>query len=78
MKVITPFYLDKALYMALVTPLSAFLARRFGVFLDVEEVVGISLPVVAYILGHKWSATQKAIAKQAADVAKGGGSAVNQ
>lgn len=57
----TPFYLDKALWLAVLTPLILIINAKFGTALDPAVVAGIVISVVTYILAHKWSATQKAL-----------------
>lgn len=52
--VVTPFYLDKGLWVAFLTPILALLNQKFGLALDATALVAIVLPAVAYILGHKW------------------------
>ncbi len=54
----TPFYLDKGLWVAVLVPVLALLNQKFGLTLDPTALVGILLPAVAYILGHKYKSAQ--------------------
>lgn len=63
--IVTPFYLDKALWVTVLTPLLAFLASKLGISLDPVAIVGLVLPIVAYIVMHKW----KTATLQAATIA---------
>jgi hypothetical protein len=67
---VTPFYLDKGLWVAVLAPVLGFLNQKFGLTLDPLVLVGFMLPVVAYILGHKWKsgtiAAAQVVAAQAA------------
>lgn len=62
-KAITPFYLDKALWVVVFTPLVAIAARKFGLDLNAEELVGIILPAVVYAVTHKWKSGAIAVAE---------------
>lgn len=75
---VTPFYLDKGLYVALLTPVAAVLNQKFGIALDPIVVVGLMLPIVGYILGHKWKSGTIAAAQVAgAAAAKAPAGALN-
>ncbi len=50
----TPFYLDKALWVTFLAPLFAIINKKFGIGLDVAEIVGALLPAVTYVVMHKW------------------------
>ncbi len=63
--IVTPFYLDKALWVTVLTPLLAFIASKLGISLDPIVVVGLILPIVSYIVMHKW----KTATLQAATIA---------
>ena len=67
----TPFYLDKGLYVAVLTPLFLILNQKFGLSLDATTIVAIILPAVGYILGHKFKSAQVQVAaiKAGADAA---------
>lgn len=62
---ITPFYLDKGLYVAVLTPLALLLNQKFGLALDPIVIVGLVLPIVAYIIGHKYKSATIAAAQVA-------------
>jgi hypothetical protein len=66
---ITPAYLDKGLWVAVLTPVLLWLNQKFGLTLDAVTIVGLVLPVVAYILGHKFKAATIAAAQVAASAA---------
>jgi hypothetical protein len=51
---VTPFYLDKGLWVAVLTPIVAVLNQKFGLTLDPLALIGIMLPIGLYIVGHKW------------------------
>lgn len=53
----TPFYLDKALWLVVVTPILLLLNSKFGTALDPTTVAGIVVAVVAYIVAHKVKTT---------------------
>ncbi len=50
----TPFYLDQTFWIALLTPVLLALSKHFGVNLDPATLVGMVMPILAYIIGHKW------------------------
>lgn len=66
--VITPWYLDKALYAKVLAPVIAMLVaginHKFNLGLDPTAVdiavAGVFTSAVAYIIAHKWGATKKA------------------
>jgi len=60
---VTPFYLDKAFCLLFLVPLFAFINAKFGLNLDATVIVGMLLPVVAYIVMHKWKTAQLAKAR---------------
>lgn len=51
---VTPFYLDKGLWSLMVAPLFAIINAKFKLGLSAEAFVATVLPVVAYIVSHKW------------------------
>lgn len=65
----TPFYLDKGLYVAVLSPLFVLLNQKFGLTLDAAAIAAILLPFVAYILGHKWKSGTIVAAQVAARAA---------
>ncbi len=69
--IVTPWYLDKAFWLVLLTPLCAILASKLGVSVNPAEAVALILPVVAYILGHKWKTATLQAAKMAGQTAAG-------
>lgn len=71
--IVTPFYLDKGLWIALLTPVLLFISSRLGLHLDAAEIVGMVLPVVAYVVAHKWKTTvltKQAMLSAASDAGK--------
>jgi hypothetical protein len=54
----TPLYLDKGFLALLLTPILGILNSKFHLSLDASELLAMALPIVAYILGHKWKTTQ--------------------
>lgn len=80
--VVTPFYLDKGLWVAFMTPVLLLLNQKFGLALDPTALVAIVLPAVGYILGHKWKtgtiqAAQANVLSAQAEAAKAPGSAIS-
>jgi hypothetical protein len=63
---VTPWYLDKALYLAVLTPVMVWLNQKFGLALDATSIIGLVLPVVVYIVSHKFKAATIAAAQVAA------------
>lgn len=75
----TPFYLDKALYLAVLTPVFVWLNQKFGLALDATSIIGLVLPVVVYIVSHKFkSATISAAQVTAAAAAKSPAAELNK
>lgn len=68
--VVTPFYLDKGLWVAVLGTLFAFLNAKLDINLRADEIVGMMLPIVSYIVMHKWAATSKAKAYIGAEAGK--------
>lgn len=66
---VTPFYMDKGLYVAVLTPVFLFLNQKFGLALDPAVLIGFVLPIVAYIIGHKYKAATIAAAQVTAQAA---------
>jgi hypothetical protein len=67
---VTPFYLDKGLWVSVLTPVLLWLNQKFGLALDAATIIGMVLPVVAYVIGHKWKSSNIAVAQvQAASAA---------
>jgi hypothetical protein len=66
---VTPFYLDKGLWVAVLTPIVAVLNQKFGLTLDPLALIGILLPIGLYIVGHKWKSGTIAAAQVAAQTA---------
>lgn len=63
---VTPWYQDKALYLAVLTPLCLLLSKKLGLALSAEELAALLMPVVAFIVGHKWKSGTIASAQVAA------------
>jgi hypothetical protein len=75
---VTPFYLDKGLWVSVLTPVLLWLNQKFGLALDAATIIGMVLPVVAYVIGHKWKSSAIAVAQvQAAAAAKDPGPTLN-
>jgi hypothetical protein len=53
----TPPWADKALWLAVLTPILTALSAKLGVQLDPAALVGLVVPVVVYIAAHKWKTT---------------------
>lgn len=64
--VITPPWLDKGLWVAVLGVIFGYVNTKLDINLSAEEIVGLLLPLVAYIVSHKWAATKKALAVYAA------------
>lgn len=47
----TPWYLQPALWIAVLTPLCGLIATKLGVVLDAAQVAGILIPVLGLIVG---------------------------
>lgn len=58
----TPWYLDKGMYVLVLTPVLLMLNQKFGLTMSAEAIVALVLPAVAYILGHKWKSAQVQVA----------------
>lgn len=61
--IVTPWYLDKSLWLTIVGFLFTFLNKKIGLNLDANEVVPPLVLLVAYIASSKWkqaSATKSA------------------
>jgi hypothetical protein len=71
----TPFYLDKSLWIAVLTVLFVALNKRFGLSLDATEITMIVLPVVAYIVGNKWKSASIVKAEISATATEAGAKA---
>lgn len=63
--VVTPFYLDKAVWMAVLAPLLALANQKWGLALDATSLIALVLPVVAYIIMHKWKTATLQVAQAA-------------
>jgi hypothetical protein len=63
---VTPWYLDKALWVMVFGVLLTPVLKKFGVALNIEEVVGLVLPIVAYVIAHKWKSGSIVVAEIAA------------
>lgn len=50
---ITPPWLDKGLWVAVLTPLCALLAAKLGLYIDPVVLAAALLPLALYVLGHK-------------------------
>lgn len=68
---VTPFYLDKALWLMLLGPLIAILNAKLNLGLSAEQVVAVILPIVAYVVMHKVKTMQLQKARIEADAASG-------
>lgn len=53
---VSPWYTDKALYLTVLSVLLPFVSKLVGFQLDPEKVAMFLVPVVAYIVAHKWKA----------------------
>lgn len=51
---VTPPWLDKGLWVAVLTPVLLAVSQQFGFTMDPVSLVSLVLPAVAYIIGHKW------------------------
>ena len=67
--IVTPWYLDKAFWLVILTPVCAILASKLGLNINAADLVGLVLPVVAYVLGHKWKTATLQAAQMAANSA---------
>ncbi len=67
---VTPAYLDKGLWVAVLTPVLAILNQKFGLTLDPISLVALALPVAAFIIGHKWKSGTIAAAQVTAAAPK--------
>lgn len=65
--VVTPPWLDKALWLAVLTPVCLLLSSKIGIELTAGDVVGLLLPIVSYIVMHKWKTAKLQSAQIAAD-----------
>lgn len=70
--IVTPFYLDKSLWLAVLSPLLAMISKRLGLNLEPSEVVALVLPVVVFIVSSKWKQTSLQKAQIQANVAMNG------
>lgn len=52
--IVTPFYLDKGIWAMILGPLFAIINKKFNLGLSAEEVASTMLPLVTYIVMHKW------------------------
>lgn len=52
--IVTPAYLDKALWLGVLGPVLAIASNKLGINLNAGELVGVMLPIVSYIVMHKW------------------------
>jgi hypothetical protein len=50
---------SRKLWAAIITAAAMLIAALTGVDLDVEQVLGITLPVMAYIFGEAWVDAKK-------------------
>lgn len=66
---VTPFWLDKGLWVAVLAPILLWLNQKFGLALDAASLVAMVLPVVGYILGHKWKSGVISVAQVTAAAA---------
>ena len=65
----TPFFLDKGLWVAVLAFLLPILNSKLGLNLDAESIYGAIVPLIAYIVSHKWKTamlTKAALAGNAA------------
>lgn len=69
--IVTPWYLDRAVWMTLLVPACAMLNARLGLGVDPAVMCSLVLPVAAFIVAHKWKSglLQKAVIDNAADAA---------
>lgn len=58
----TPAWLDKSLWVCVLTPILLFVNAKFGTGLDAATIAGIVIPVLLYVVTHQWSKTKKSIA----------------
>lgn len=69
---VTPWYLDKGLWVTFLTPLFLLVNQKFGLALNAEMLAGIVLPIVAYIVMHKWKTATLQLADKNAAAAVAG------
>lgn len=55
--IVTPFYLDKGIWLAVLTPILLFVSTKLGINLDPATIIGLILPIVAFIVMHKYKTT---------------------
>jgi hypothetical protein len=53
----TKFYLDKSLWLVVLSPLFVILSKKLGVELNTTEIVGLALTIATFILGTKYKTT---------------------
>lgn len=51
---VTPFYLDKAFWMVLLGALLPFLNKLLGINLPTEQIAGVLVAILGYVVAHKW------------------------
>jgi hypothetical protein len=51
---VTPFYLDKSLYVTILTPICVMVAKKYGVQLNTEEIASFMALAMSFVVGHKW------------------------
>lgn len=69
---VTPFYLDKGIYVLVLSFLAPIVAQKFGVQLDVSQIAAFAVTCAAFIIGHKYKTAQIVVANSgdAADKAQ--------
>lgn len=73
----TPIWLDKGFYAMFLAPLFAILNSKFGLNLNATELLGLIMPVIVYIVSHKWKTSQIITAQIAAQASSAGAIAQN-
>jgi hypothetical protein len=60
---ITPWYLDKSLWLLVTNPLLNILSSKLGISLSPEAFIATLLPVITFIIMHKWKSGKIVIAE---------------
>jgi hypothetical protein len=66
---VTPWYLDKGIWVTFIALIFTVLNQKFGWTLNAEEIVGLMMPVVAYIVMHKYKSGRVLVAEIQANAA---------
>lgn len=65
--IVTPFYLDKALWLTVLGIALPILNAKFGLGLNAEEIIGLLLPIATYVVMHKWKTAKLQAVAMASD-----------